>query len=969
MKRYLPSFAAVLVFFSATASIAYVDDMTILIPTTPQEEQTTSTTTSTPSETQTTSVATSTVPEDPKLLAHWSFDSTDQETRYYDVTGNGHTAIGTSVSVIDGIKGKALNCSDSTFDISIESSTGDFNLPNFTIEGMIYSYVNMVNPGSAENFRSIFEYILVGLNSSITGGYNLQITDNGKLYLSMAPGRTGDWIKCESDAALLPKTWYHIAATYDGSLIKLYVNGTVAKQTGHTGGFTSSPIAARIGSQIRVSDTLATSSEIIDRFNGKIDELKLYNYALSSDTITAHFASYDIPEPPEPEPKLLAHWSFDSSSNNTTFYDVTGNGFDATCSKTLATQAGVRGQALESNVTGYSFHVANSQSAFTVPNFTIESLVYMNVSPLETNTFHLILSHQTYYPGLAEGYEIDICNKGTVQFCMAHSNTAWTYCHGTTRLVPKTWYHVVGTYDGKTMRIYLNGQLEGRVSHSNGGYVAPHQDASIGCQEQNDGVTRNWFNGMLDELKFFNYTLSADSIATHFAAYELPQPPEELSLEINLGMKTTYALAGDTVVVPVYIANHEDYSISSIQLTLKYDPEQLTLLSISNDSGLVRQWELFDWNSTTAGSIPVAMAGVETRLAYGEGELFRCVFEVAGSLYNGDTCMITLNDIDIDEKKNLIPVTVQNGRIIISHDAILYGDVTGNKEVTIIDAQAVLRYVVGALQLPDDCCPDFTIAVADVSGNGAITSYDAALIFQYSLGLIPAFPVESVSSRLLAKRMTTATDEARFTFKMVSSSESEVVYDLVGTNLRGFHAGEFAIACNASGEILSKSIVATEIRGATFSSRFNTNDNLLKVAVSSNDDIDDDSPVTLLRITLPPMQQAVPEFAIKTALINEGAILTEFENSGLVGVLPSAVERAPVGTSVRLVKNLLTVHSAGSNPVTLTIWDLHGRQIARHAVTALQTTFDLSRYGRGAYIFRLQEGLMVTGGRFMLINR
>ncbi len=79
----------------------------------------------------------------------------------------------------------------------------------------------------------------------------------------------------------------------------------------------------------------------------------------------------------------------------------------------------------------------------------------------------------------------------------------------------------------------------------------------------------------------------------------------------------------------MYIANHEDYSFSALQLCLRYNPNELELISISKDSGLIRNWELFDWNTATTGAVPVAMGGIETKISYEEGELFRCTFVVS----------------------------------------------------------------------------------------------------------------------------------------------------------------------------------------------------------------------------------------------------------------------------------------------------------------------------------------------------
>ena len=67
----------------------------------------------------------------------------------------------------------------------------------------------------------------------------------------------------------------------------------------------------------------------------------------------------------------------------------------------------------------------------------------------------------------------------------------------------------------------------------------------------------------------------------------------------------------------------------------------------------------------------------------------------------------------------------------------LYGDVSGNKEISAYDAALTAQYSVGLISLTPE-----QIKAADVSGNGEVSAYDAALIAQYSVGLISKFPVE-----------------------------------------------------------------------------------------------------------------------------------------------------------------------------------------------------------------------------------
>jgi hypothetical protein len=70
----------------------------------------------------------------------------------------------------------------------------------------------------------------------------------------------------------------------------------------------------------------------------------------------------------------------------------------------------------------------------------------------------------------------------------------------------------------------------------------------------------------------------------------------------------------------------------------------------------------------------------------------------------------------------------------------LYGDVSGNGEITAFDASIILRVVVGILHLNDPSYPNLTLEIADVTGDGTVSALDAALVLQYTVGLITDFP-------------------------------------------------------------------------------------------------------------------------------------------------------------------------------------------------------------------------------------
>ena len=70
-------------------------------------------------------------------------------------------------------------------------------------------------------------------------------------------------------------------------------------------------------------------------------------------------------------------------------------------------------------------------------------------------------------------------------------------------------------------------------------------------------------------------------------------------------------------------------------------------------------------------------------------------------------------------------------------EAILYGDVSDNGEVTPYDASLILRHIVSLVTLAGR-----DSLAADVSGAEGISSYDASLVLRHAVGKIGRFPAD-----------------------------------------------------------------------------------------------------------------------------------------------------------------------------------------------------------------------------------
>ena len=83
-----------------------------------------------------------------------------------------------------------------------------------------------------------------------------------------------------SGSAISVNEWHHIVATYDGTTQKLYIDGSLADST-TTSQTISTTTNAKIGSR--------NFSDRANEFAGKIDELAIFDRALTADEVTAIF--------------------------------------------------------------------------------------------------------------------------------------------------------------------------------------------------------------------------------------------------------------------------------------------------------------------------------------------------------------------------------------------------------------------------------------------------------------------------------------------------------------------------------------------------------------------------------------------------------------------------------------------------------------------------------------------------------
>lgn len=192
-------------------------------------------------------------------VAAYSFDQGSGST-LTDVSGNGNTGSISGASwTSSGRYGSALSF-DGTNDLVTIADASSLDLTTgMTLEAWVY-------PSASSSWRTV---VLKEIVNDLSYGLYLNSDDPPYPAGYIRIGSTTYGAFGSTTAPL--NTWTHVGLTYDGSVLRAYMNGV------------------EVGSQ-SVSGSIVTSAEPVrigggtvwgEYFNGRIDEVRIYNRALS----------------------------------------------------------------------------------------------------------------------------------------------------------------------------------------------------------------------------------------------------------------------------------------------------------------------------------------------------------------------------------------------------------------------------------------------------------------------------------------------------------------------------------------------------------------------------------------------------------------------------------------------------------------------------------------------------------------
>ena len=207
-----------------------------------------------------------------------------------------------------------------------------------------------------------------------------------------------------------------------------------------------------------------------------------------------------------PTKSLGAHYKFNADTKDATSNDNHGKLKNA---KRTRDRFGKKRHAYYFDGQRDFIKVKSDKSLKSKRDLTISAWV----KPDDVHTWHQLVykglvKHASFKPSYSLGTSGDYHNEW--QFCISDSKKGQPICLNSKETIdPNRWTFLAATYDGKEMKLYINGQLRATKLHKG---KIKHKDLPlfIGAKPSD----KQGFKGIMDDVRIYCKTLDAKDIRT-----------------------------------------------------------------------------------------------------------------------------------------------------------------------------------------------------------------------------------------------------------------------------------------------------------------------------------------------------------------------------------------------------------------------------------------------------------------------
>jgi hypothetical protein len=526
-------------------------------------------------------------------LAGWyEFENTPN-----DSSGNGNTAtLNNGVKYATGKFGNGAVLDGLDDYVSIPNTANTDNLDQFTFSLWMYPTVSATSGNrhivdKGWNNNGGFVLYLVSGNTSI----ELDVRNNSG---------TGVGSTCVSCIPSL-NTWYHVVGVYDGSNVRVHVNGVAGNPSNPLTGTLSLNQPIRLGQSsndfggmiddFRIYKNRAfTSTEITNLYNSNVDPAYLYSnlYPMGAAQSTSRLYLPLLDPTGDGTLKLGAipkmygsldeydalsgWWKFDEGSGSVAI-DSSGLGNNGTISGATFAD-GIRNGALSFDGTNDSVTVPYSQTLDSLGQLSVAFWMYPT-SYGGGNLRHIIEKGWTTSPNTAGEFVIYLDNAVNDRIWGCIRDPALTVrCSSNTSIDSlNMWYHVSFVYDGATVKLYVNDVAPATTASATG--VLTNSDAII-----MGGATTD-FAGRLDDARIYQNKALTDGErdALYYGEYPLYTGTPSVPVE-DEPMHSVVVNDGASEAVYAFFASNST-TVRAVKFATATQTATLLSTTMSSDDG------------------------------------------------------------------------------------------------------------------------------------------------------------------------------------------------------------------------------------------------------------------------------------------------------------------------------------------------------------------------------------------------
>src|SRR3990167_2855277 len=251
-------------------------------------------------------------------------------------------------------------------------------------------------------------------------------------------------------SADLTGAWHHVVFTYDANFLNIYVDGVSAV----------TPVAKTITPGTNTAALTIGKTLTAGRFaKGTIDDVRIYNRALSQVEITALYQSYDpVIQVSDLQKGLVGQWKMDGNAKDATPNSNHGTVTGASLTTDRKGQAN-KAYSFNGSTDKIVFSDSSNYTATTAGNgLTVSLWIYSNASQAD---YAVAVGKWNNSAVATKEWLFRFATSNTWEFRLLDSDNNDSRGRTTTATIPTgTWTHVLGTTDGAaspTTKIYFNG--------------------------------------------------------------------------------------------------------------------------------------------------------------------------------------------------------------------------------------------------------------------------------------------------------------------------------------------------------------------------------------------------------------------------------------------------------------------------------------------------------------------------------